>query len=127
MPFVMLRLNTKRERPGIVSCTRESICSRDSRRTIGFASIVPRRISRSRWFKHLTGGNEFVAYLDAIGELDGKRCLIDWKTTTSRYPEEPEGLAFARSATHLLFVDHRNFRRWPWSCSCESMHPKFNI
>jgi len=40
----------------------------------------------------LPGGNEFVAYVDAIGMLDGKRCLIDWKTTTSRYPEEPEGL-----------------------------------
>ena len=37
-------------------------------------------------------GNEFVSYIDAIGELDGKPCLIDWKTTTSRYPEEPEGL-----------------------------------
>jgi hypothetical protein len=33
-----------------------------------------------------------VAYLDAIGEIDGVRCLIDWKTTTSRYPEGPEGL-----------------------------------
>jgi PD-(D/E)XK nuclease superfamily len=37
-------------------------------------------------------GSEFVAYLDAIGEVDGVRCLIDWKTTTSRYPEAPEGL-----------------------------------
>ena len=37
-------------------------------------------------------GDEFVSYIDAIGELDGKRCLIDWKTTTSRYSEEPEGL-----------------------------------
>lgn len=45
------------------------------------------RISRS-----LEGGQEFVSYIDAIGELDGKRCLIDWKTTTSRYSEEPEGL-----------------------------------
>jgi len=35
---------------------------------------------------------DFVSYIDAIGELDGKRCLIDWKTTTSRYSEEPEGL-----------------------------------
>ena len=26
------------------------------------------------------------AYIDAIGELDGNRCLMDWKTTTSRYP-----------------------------------------
>jgi hypothetical protein len=40
----------------------------------------------------LTGGNGFVSYIDAIGELDGKRCLVDWKTTTSRYAEEPEGL-----------------------------------
>jgi hypothetical protein len=37
-------------------------------------------------------GNDFVSYVDAIGELDGVRCLIDWKTTTSRYPEEPAGL-----------------------------------
>lgn len=40
----------------------------------------------------LRGGSEFVAYLDAIGRLDGSQCLIDWKTTTSRYPEGPEGL-----------------------------------
>jgi hypothetical protein len=42
--------------------------------------------------RSLPNGNEFVAYLDAIGELDGTKCLIDWKTTTSRYPEGPEGL-----------------------------------
>jgi CRISPR/Cas system-associated exonuclease Cas4 (RecB family) len=42
--------------------------------------------------QNFAGGNEFVSYIDAIGELDGKRCLIDWKTTTSRYSEEPEGL-----------------------------------
>ena len=42
--------------------------------------------------RRLEGGNEFVSYIDAIGDLDGKKCLIDWKTTTSRYPEEPEGL-----------------------------------
>ncbi|MGD1210400.1 MAG: PD-(D/E)XK nuclease family protein [Candidatus Acidiferrales bacterium] len=40
----------------------------------------------------LERGSEFVSYIDAIGELDGKRRLIDWKTTTSRYSEEPEGL-----------------------------------
>jgi hypothetical protein len=37
----------------------------------------------------LADGNEFVAYIDALGEIDGKRCLIDWKTTTSRYPDDP--------------------------------------
>jgi hypothetical protein len=40
----------------------------------------------------LPNNNQFVAYIDAIGELDGARCLMDWKTTTSRYPEEPAGL-----------------------------------
>jgi hypothetical protein len=40
----------------------------------------------------LPGGGDFLAYLDAIGELDGTRCILDWKTTTARYPEGPEGL-----------------------------------
>jgi PD-(D/E)XK nuclease superfamily len=42
--------------------------------------------------RELPGNNEFVAYIDALGELDGRRCLIDWKTTTSRYTEKPEGV-----------------------------------
>ena len=40
----------------------------------------------------LSNGNEFVAYLDAVGTLDGQRCLLEWKTTSARYPEEPAGL-----------------------------------
>src|SRR6059036_3859748 len=36
--------------------------------------------------------NDFVAYVDAIGKLDGTRALIEWKTTSSRYSEEPDGL-----------------------------------
>jgi hypothetical protein len=42
--------------------------------------------------RSLPGGAEFVAYMDAIGEIDGTRCLIDWKTTISRYPDGPDGL-----------------------------------
>jgi hypothetical protein len=42
--------------------------------------------------RDLPDGNQFVAYLDAVGELDGIRSVIDWKTTSSRYVEEPEGL-----------------------------------
>jgi hypothetical protein len=30
--------------------------------------------------------------VDAIGRLDGVPCLLEWKTTSSRYPEEPTGL-----------------------------------
>jgi hypothetical protein len=30
--------------------------------------------------------------ISMLEELDGAQCLIDWKTTTSRYSEEPAGL-----------------------------------
>src|SRR4029077_13516461 len=42
--------------------------------------------------KPLSGQNDFVAYIDALGQLDGIPCLLEWKTTASRYPEEPAGL-----------------------------------
>src|SRR5215472_2092720 len=45
-----------------------------------------------KMIRKLPGGDDFVAYIDAIGELDGKQCLIEWKTTTSCYPDEPNGL-----------------------------------
>ena len=40
----------------------------------------------------LGGNNAFVSYVDAIGELDNELSVIDWKTSTSCYPAEPEGL-----------------------------------
>jgi len=40
----------------------------------------------------LCWSNDFVAYLDAFGGTRCKACLIDWKTTTSRYPDDPDGL-----------------------------------
>ncbi len=43
-------------------------------------------------FTRTVGRNEFVAYIDGIGKLDGVRCLLEWKTSSSCYPEEPEGL-----------------------------------
>jgi len=53
---------------------------------------APQQNLQIKMLRNLTGGHEFIAYLDAIGELDGQRSLIDWKTTTSRYPETPAGL-----------------------------------
>ena len=52
----------------------------------------PEQDLQVKMIRSLQGDNEFLAYIDAIGELDGTQCLIDWKTTTSRYPEEPEGM-----------------------------------
>jgi hypothetical protein len=43
-------------------------------------------------FTRPIGRNEFVAYIDAIGTLDGKRCLLEWKTSSARYSEEPAGV-----------------------------------
>jgi hypothetical protein len=43
-------------------------------------------------FRRQIGKNDFVAYIDGVGELDGRRCLLEWKTSSSRYPEEPTGL-----------------------------------
>lgn len=43
-------------------------------------------------FTRPVGKNEFVGYIDGIGTLDGQRCLLEWKTSGSCYPTEPEGL-----------------------------------
>jgi PD-(D/E)XK nuclease superfamily len=52
----------------------------------------PQRDLQLKVIRELPNGNQFLSYIDAIGELDSKRCLIDWKTTTSRYADEPQGL-----------------------------------
>jgi hypothetical protein len=52
----------------------------------------PGRNMQIKLVRSLPNGNDFVAYIDAIGELDDHRCILEWKTTTSRYPEEPNGL-----------------------------------
>ena len=40
----------------------------------------------------LSSGNSFVAFVDAIGELDGMPCVLEWKTSSARYPEKPVGI-----------------------------------
>ena len=52
----------------------------------------PRRSLQIKFTRPIAGDNEFVAYVDALGKLDGQGCLLEWKTTSSRYPEEPVGL-----------------------------------
>jgi CRISPR/Cas system-associated exonuclease Cas4 (RecB family) len=52
----------------------------------------PRKNLQIKFIRSLPQANDFVAYIDAIGYLDGVRCLLEWKTTSSRYPEEPQGL-----------------------------------
>jgi hypothetical protein len=52
----------------------------------------PRRNLQVKFIRSVSASNNFVAYVDAIGKLDGKHCLLEWKTSSSRYPEEPPGL-----------------------------------
>ena len=52
----------------------------------------PKRNMQKKLVRPLSNGNEFVAYVDAIGHLDGTRRLLEWKTTSARYPDQPEGL-----------------------------------
>ena len=52
----------------------------------------PQRNLQKKLVRSLGNGHEFVAYVDAIGQLDGTRRLLEWKTTSARYPEEPQGL-----------------------------------
>ena len=52
----------------------------------------PRKNLQIKLTRQLNNGNDFVAYVDAIGQLDGSQCLLEWKTTSSRYCEEPDGL-----------------------------------
>jgi hypothetical protein len=52
----------------------------------------PRENFQIKVTRDLANANQFVSYIDAIGEIDGTHCLIDWKTTRSRYSDEPIGL-----------------------------------
>ena len=52
----------------------------------------PRRNLQIKVVCSVSPQNEFVAYVDAIGYLDGTRCVLEWKTTSCRYADQPEGL-----------------------------------
>jgi len=52
----------------------------------------PRRNLQVKFTRPVRGNNDFVGYIDAIGRLDGSRCLLEWKTSSTRYPNEPDGL-----------------------------------
>ena len=53
----------------------------------------PRTHQQIQFTRTLLSGERFVAYVDAIGELDGTACVLEWKTASARYPEEPAGIA----------------------------------
>jgi len=54
--------------------------------------LQPRRNLQIKFTRPVGEKNDFVAYIDAIGKVDGTLCLLEWKTSSSRYPEERDGL-----------------------------------
>jgi hypothetical protein len=52
----------------------------------------PKQNMQKKLVRALPHGHEFVAYVDAIGHMDGTKRLLEWKTTSSRYHDQPEGL-----------------------------------
>jgi len=52
----------------------------------------PKQNLQVKVVRALSGGHQFISYLDAIGTLDRTPCILDWKTTTSRYPEVPHDI-----------------------------------
>jgi hypothetical protein len=51
--------------------------------------VQPRENLQIKFVRPLSGG---VAYIHALGKLDGWGCLLEWKTTSARYSEQPHGL-----------------------------------
>ena len=59
----------------------------------GRVQILQPRSQQIQFTRKLGSGNNFVAFVDAIGELEGTACVLEWKTSSARYPEEPTGIA----------------------------------
>jgi hypothetical protein len=53
----------------------------------------PRSSQQVQFTRMLASGSNFVSYVDAIGELDGTPSVLEWKTSSARYSEEPNGIA----------------------------------
>jgi hypothetical protein len=65
----------------------ERFCQEDRVRISNPNSQLQVRIS-----SRISPAAEFVSFIDAVGEIDKVNSIIDWKTTSARYSEEPAGL-----------------------------------
>lgn len=55
--------------------------------------LQPQSHQQIRFTRTLSSGNSFIPFIDAVGELDTTPRVLEWKTTSARYPEEPDGIA----------------------------------
>jgi hypothetical protein len=55
--------------------------------------LQPHTQQQIRFTRDLPSGNSFVAFVDAVGELDSTPCVLEWKTSSARYSDAPDGIA----------------------------------
>jgi len=72
----------------------------------------PRRNLQIKFVRRLSGQNDFVAYVDAIGRLDDRGCLLEWKNFQP-LSGRTRRIISSRPAAGLLFLDHWNLRSRP--------------
>ncbi len=65
----------------------------------------PRRNLQIKFTRQVAGKNDFVAYIDAVGKLDGTRCLLELENLFEPIPGRARRAALAGSSAGLLFVD----------------------
>ena len=95
VPTAMLRSITKMAIPGTAWCTRESICfERFAQDNLRFLSLVRGQIFRIKillvTLPNGSGGLSLISMPSA--KLTGCAASSSWKTTTSRYLQDPDGL-----------------------------------
>ena len=83
MRIEMLRSSTRKGIPGTVWSTRESICSKKFAQDDRVHIPRPKKNLQVKMLRSLPGNNEFVAYIDALGELDGTPCVADAEAVLS--------------------------------------------
>jgi len=70
-----------------------SSCWSDSLRTTAFVLTVLVQPSKFNSIGPSVLATISSPTFDAVGELDGTPCVLEWKTTSARYPEEPVGIS----------------------------------
>ena len=106
--FETLRSSTRKESPGIASSIREFILLQKFAQDDRVKIHRPRENLQVKMTRGLPGDNEFVSYIDAIGELDGTTVSDRLENYREPLPGRARGVAVARSADDLLFLDQRN-------------------
>jgi hypothetical protein len=79
--------------PGTTCSGKAFSCSSASPRMGASRFFQPRNHQQIRFTRTLRSGDSFVAFVDAVGELDSTACVLEWKTSSARCPEEPDGIA----------------------------------